>query len=621
MGRMIFDFENPVNTTVSGAEVTGGLGKLLANEISALKTKVSDFADADDYTFDTTKVSVASGTSKLKDQRPDGATFHAGYAIDGSLNASWGGGSLTGTGFGGAVGADVSDGKVALVGHKYIEYATPSNLTTGSVGSIVYKIAPQYTGVPATHSAHFHATSVESLTPGDMHVVHFPSTGTILWMARTDTGTVILNATLPAWLPVAGQVYTFQFDWDFINGVSTLRIDGVQHGPTLTGTGTRSAPGFFMIGTEAAKSLDANFDLHSFTVFNAPQAAVIGTVTDTIYLKTNPYIDLDDNAVSEALGLSSIESLTEEKSILGSDDIKYAVSVDGFTSTIYHNGSAWVSSSSYTQTNTLAQILANAATLNLSNNTFGLRAYLHSENGDTTPELDTVTIEYKSLQYRTAGGTILTNDSFNAQELEDFEAATVVPSGDTVKFGLHVNGATRYHNGSSWVVSNGTNAQLNTFAEILANLATALTVNSKVQLFIRLTSGDGTTTPSIEEAAFDFNFGGPESTRAETCFVYGYMSDATGTPIQGATVTVELDVTPGEYAEASGHIVAGKVFATSNADGYFQITLIRSSQFESGPKKYKFKIEKALSFSIKDKIITVPDAESVDITEQLFAAT
>ena len=73
--------------------------------------------------------------------------------------------------------------------------------------------------------------------------------------------------------------------------------------------------------------------------------------------------------------------------------VKFVLQVDGTNK--YWNGTAWVTSSGYTQSNTAADILAHAAALAVTSGAV-LRfvAYLHSDVGNTTPSLEEVEIIY-----------------------------------------------------------------------------------------------------------------------------------------------------------------------------------------------------------------------------------
>lgn len=93
------------------------------------------------------------------------------------------------------------------------------------------------------------------------------------------------------------------------------------------------------------------------------------------------------------LSVDGLISYLETVVKAGLDDIKTVIEKTG--TTYWWNGSAWVASSGYAESNTAAEISANMASWDLSDG-FLIRPvlYLHSEDGLTTPQADSITIEY-----------------------------------------------------------------------------------------------------------------------------------------------------------------------------------------------------------------------------------
>jgi hypothetical protein len=118
----------------------------------------------------------------------------------------------------------------------------------------------------------------------------------------------------------------------------------------------------------------------------------IGNLTvnydDFIYSITNPTIFPATTVGAEQL--ISVSAVTTE---VGSDAVRYTLSVDG--TEYYWNGSVWAVSSGYAQTNTIAEINTNAAALVLTGgHVIRPVAYIHSNNGSTTPNIDSFTLTY-----------------------------------------------------------------------------------------------------------------------------------------------------------------------------------------------------------------------------------
>lgn len=77
----------------------------------------------------------------------------------------------------------------------------------------------------------------------------------------------------------------------------------------------------------------------------------------------------------------------------GSDTVEFTIIVDGIEK--YWNGSAWVDSTGYPESNQASIVKANIATLTLSGlSTVNHRRYFHSDDGSTTPELDSTQFDF-----------------------------------------------------------------------------------------------------------------------------------------------------------------------------------------------------------------------------------
>lgn len=88
-----------------------------------------------------------------------------------------------------------------------------------------------------------------------------------------------------------------------------------------------------------------------------------------------------------------INAFTETKSASGSDEIKYILKKGSVK--YYWTGSAWaVSDGTYAQSNTAAEIETNKATFTTETVTTEIIVLFHSDDGSTTPELDTLQIDY-----------------------------------------------------------------------------------------------------------------------------------------------------------------------------------------------------------------------------------
>lgn len=93
---------------------------------------------------------------------------------------------------------------------------------------------------------------------------------------------------------------------------------------------------------------------------------------------------------NSSLRIDELQSFVEAIVKSGSDDVKYAMRVNGINK--YWNGSAWVDSTGYAESNTATEINTNATSLVSIGSDVLPFIYLHSEDGTTTPEVDEITI-------------------------------------------------------------------------------------------------------------------------------------------------------------------------------------------------------------------------------------
>ncbi len=350
---------------------------------------VYPFTTPANYTFDSDLIEVTGGKAKLKDQRPDDATFHANYNAD--VNGNWGGGVLTGTPFGGAA---VSGGKLDLAHNdiRYVDYDADGNANSQQAGCIRFKFTPNYSGTPAVNSiTPFRIFKAAGDTTNMVDLFHKNGNGDLYIRIKDQNDSFIIDSVdLGNWSPVSDVEYEFELNYDITTGATRLFIDGIQFGSTQTQTGTRSADiGLLRIGSG---SNPTNFKIDNLIVFNAVQHTANYTpgqsIPATIYTTNNP--SLICNATFRHEG---IDAFTETKTVVGSDQVKYILKKG--TVKYYWTGSAWgVSDGTYAQSNTAAEIETNKATFTDTAVTTEVIALLHSDDGSTTSELDVLQIDY-----------------------------------------------------------------------------------------------------------------------------------------------------------------------------------------------------------------------------------
>lgn len=135
---------------------------------------------------------------------------------------------------------------------------------------------------------------------------------------------------------------------------------------------------------------DTNYD------FDSSKVEIVGSVARLII--PNVAATIQDKLVMNAL---SFTSMVESVNKAGSDDIRYHFKVNG--SYKYWSGAAWVASDqTYTQSNSVATINTNAATLITSGPKTLQWEAVFKGSGTTSPELTSVTINYINTPVFTA---------------------------------------------------------------------------------------------------------------------------------------------------------------------------------------------------------------------------
>lgn len=125
-------------------------------------------------------------------------------------------------------------------------------------------------------------------------------------------------------------------------------------------------------------------------------------ISDVDTLTANMVVEVystDNPALSPNKGfwMDALEGFSATIIKSGADEVKFVLRKDGVD--YWHNGAAWATSNGkYAQANTAAEIETNKATFTTEGIYFFWFAILHSDTGETTPELDTLEITYNFYQ-------------------------------------------------------------------------------------------------------------------------------------------------------------------------------------------------------------------------------
>lgn len=340
------------------------------------------------FTYDSSLIDITT-TAGLKDLRPANATCYAGYTS--SIDLLWGDGVLTGAASGGAA---VSGGKLDLAHSdiRYVDYDADLNADSQQTGCIRFKMTPNFSGAPGVYMGIFCITKATTLVTNCVQFI-ISNAGNLFLQIYDQSDVLKVNLNCGIWSPTSGVEYEFEINYDLTSGASRVFIDGVQFGSTSTATGTRSSDiGLLRIGNYPSPTQTSNFKIDDLMIFSTVQHTANYTPASygtTIYSTANPTILLNSTTAMDGLdGFSEVASKT------GSDEVKYTIVVAGQDK--YWNGSAWANSAgTYAQANTAAEIETNKASLDLSTGyNVKIMAFLHSDDGSTTPTLTSNEISY-----------------------------------------------------------------------------------------------------------------------------------------------------------------------------------------------------------------------------------
>jgi hypothetical protein len=205
---------------------------------------------------------------------PANISFLAPYGA--SPDALFSLGSPTGTLVGNA---SVSGGKLdCSVSTSSARYDGAGNADFAQAGTIRVLVTPGYTGNPAALSCIFvvRKTLAAGETPSMMALFHHNVSGYLYLYVQNDAGVAQITAadTPVVWAPVSGTTYEIEVDYNFTAGATRIFINGVQHGPTITPTFTRSAGDmlYFILSSYDGTSLYwGNYLFDNMAIFSTVQ--------------------------------------------------------------------------------------------------------------------------------------------------------------------------------------------------------------------------------------------------------------------------------------------------------------------------------------------------------------
>jgi hypothetical protein len=393
--------------------------------------------------------------------------------------------------------------------------------------------------------------------------------------------------------------------YKYWNGAAWVTSSGFAQ--SNTGTEVDTNIGSFPLVTAGMK---IQIFLHSDDGSSTPAIdTLVVNYDDQEYPVDNPTVVVD-SAITGTVSIGAWNSFTETITALGSDSVKYTLSDDNGSTYKYWNGSAWVTSSGFAQSNTGTEVDTNIASFPLVAAGMKIQIFLHSDDSTTTPDIDTLVVNYDDQTYPTDNPTIEGNATFRHEGLESFTATESVTGNDEIRYILKKGSDWYYWDGAAWTISDETFAQSNTEAEISANVATFTTVAVVTTFRAFLHSDTGLTNPEIDIITIEYDFSGDNPDSLNTCIVWGYSK-----AIDGSIFTEDVIVFPeaflSEYKTNTQVHYDKRTTTPDSTTGYWEIELIiTDSNFGAPIPTYTFIIQKQRYTGI-----SIPDQETVNFND------
>lgn len=603
------DFSAASNLTLTRAEIISGLAKIIPVPTNASISQA--FTSDAGFTYDPVKAEFTGSVLRPLATRPDPTHSLIGASFSTNLNGEWGVGTLSVTALDQAA---VSGGKLNLsdTGAGTCAKLNPDNFSTViQTGAIRFKFTPLYSTRPTDTVQVLFETGKSGTNANKIILYHGFSPNHLVLNTYDSAGSLIGGIDGGTFNCVAGTEYEIEVNFDFTTGATRLFVDGVQVGSTLTATGTRTYDAAMEWGignNPISLAWKTQIQVRDLIVFDAVQHTSNYTpgqyTVDNNYWATTVVLPTFSPA-----GLSNLLLTGFTTTEAGAP--RYLVNGK------YWNGSAWVTSNgSYSQASTKTQVNANLGSLAVTGITFDVSVLF--DTSASQGNVDLATFNYTIDTY-ISDAIVQNSTALEASGASAFSATTSAPASTTIGFIMNINGQDKYWSGAAWVNSNGTYAQSNTAAEVNSHIAALSMVAHATRVIVKIVmaSTAETSTPSVSAMSITYVFS-PILPSLSTCLVYGFLKDSQGNAISGQRIVFDLlRDNSSSYREANGAVVSEtQLTVTTESDGYFELALVKSSEFEAGGR-YRVNFGQNSTRSPID--ILVPDAEVSDITSLLTA--
>ena len=332
--------------------------------------------------------------------------------------------------------------------------------------------------------------------------------------------------------------------------------------------------------------------------------------TKQAYIIDNPSIEIKES-LTGTVSVSSWNSFIATITALGNDKVTFVLSDDNGNTWKYWDGNEWALSSGYLQSNTYSEINANLSSFPTSNG-LKVKIYLHSDDGDSTPTISLLTINYNDNIYSTDNPIIYPNSLIRTDKIESLSEVSTKPTGTEIKYIIKSNDRDYYWNGNNWVISNGTYSQSNTITEINENLDSFPEVPSDVYIKIFLHTDDESVTPEIDQLTVMYDYAGSDRDSITICTVTGWITNIIDnvTKITSVPITVTLNKQVVTYKDNIVLMNQSKTFYP-RSNGYFELKLVENDNMKGNC--YYIVIINNKTFRIR-----VPNAVGANFSDILF---
>jgi len=587
-----FPFDNPANYVFDANKIELSVSNAILKLIDEIGKEFNeDFNDDTGHNYDADLIEFTGSIIQQKPGLPQGTSCYAFYTD--SIDLTDGGGILIGNPYGGA---SVAGGWLNLLGgtQKYVTYNANGNADSALTGTIDFDYKPGYSGAPPTIYTLIHQGLL--VTSSRLELSHEDS-GQLRLQIVNAGGSVICNG-LYAWSPVSETIYRIRINYDLASGVYSVYINYSRVIYVFSSAETRTKPSELRLGSNYNGVWPINAEFDNLTVWPIVQ----NDQSQTTYSDSLIYFESTDQIPNLIYtGTGNIQEYTGLTVIGAVNDPRYIINGE------YWTGSTWATSDgSCAQATSLADMNSHLSSLTPSNITTIVIVFRTSS---IKGEIGDLTLEYTGQINPTDNPTIKPAATFGSDLIYSFVAALTAAGLDDVRFTVEVDGVEKWWTGSAWAISSGY-SETNDADTINNNIQILLSTGAVIRPVAYLHSEDGSTSPELDTITIEYDFYEQPDPDPSICIVYGYLRNGSNEPIVEATIKA-IPRPAGGITSSNLWITQNIVQAQTNNEGYWELNLIQSAQYEE-EVVYDFLLERDYLPAVVRKGLTIPAQESAE---------